>query len=29
MPQSLFKPGENCNAVAHASRISLVVDADG
>jgi phospholipase D1/2 len=29
MPQSLFKPGENCNAVAGASRISLVVDADG
>ena len=29
MPQSLFKPGENCSAVAGASRISLVVDADG
>jgi phospholipase D1/2 len=29
MPQSLFKPGENCHAVANASRISLVVDADG
>jgi phosphatidylserine/phosphatidylglycerophosphate/cardiolipin synthase-like enzyme/uncharacterized membrane protein YdjX (TVP38/TMEM64 family) len=29
MPQSLFKPGENCNAVAKASRLSFVVDADG
>ena len=29
MPESLFKPGGNCNAVAMASRLSFVVDADG
>src|SRR5690348_3169355 len=29
MPATLFKPAENCCAVAPASRISFVVDADG
>jgi phosphatidylserine/phosphatidylglycerophosphate/cardiolipin synthase-like enzyme/uncharacterized membrane protein YdjX (TVP38/TMEM64 family) len=29
MPASLFKPGENCTAVAQARRVSFVVDADG
>jgi phospholipase D1/2 len=29
MPESLFKPKENCCAVAKADRISFVVDADG
>jgi phosphatidylserine/phosphatidylglycerophosphate/cardiolipin synthase-like enzyme len=29
MPATLFKPGENCRAVARAGRISFVVDADG
>jgi phospholipase D1/2 len=28
MPQSLFRPGENCCAVAHASRVSMVVDGE-
>jgi phosphatidylserine/phosphatidylglycerophosphate/cardiolipin synthase-like enzyme/uncharacterized membrane protein YdjX (TVP38/TMEM64 family) len=29
MPETLFKPGENCCAVAQADRVSFVVDADG
>ncbi len=29
MPESLFKPGVNCRAVASAGRVSFVVDADG
>ena len=29
MPQTLFKPGENCCAAARAGRVSFVVDADG
>ncbi len=29
MPESLFQPGDNCIAVARASRVSFVVDADG
>jgi len=29
MPETLFKPGENCCAAAQAHRISFVVDADG
>ena len=26
--QSLFRPGENCSAVAHADRASFIVDGD-
>src|SRR6476619_2018606 len=29
MPETLFKPGKNCRAVARAGRVSFVVDADG
>ena len=29
MPETLFKPGENCCAVARARRVSFIVDADG
>jgi len=29
MPETLFKPGKNCRAVARARRVSFVVDADG
>src|SRR5215212_5576064 len=29
MPETLFKPGENCCAAALADRVSFVVDADG
>jgi phosphatidylserine/phosphatidylglycerophosphate/cardiolipin synthase-like enzyme/uncharacterized membrane protein YdjX (TVP38/TMEM64 family) len=29
MPATLFKPGENCSAVAQARRVSFIVDADG
>ena len=28
MPESLFRPGENCAAVAHADRLAFVVDAE-
>ena len=28
MPETLFRPGENCAEVAHAGRVSFVVDAE-